>query len=107
MSRPKYLYALAFSLVLTGAVPGCAVYRKCGLQGCPGDAQITAEVRTVLDQYPALGPPNLLWVQTLDQVVYLTGQVNTELERQIADSLARQTPGVVRVVNTIAVSNVR
>ena len=107
MNGAKHLGALAFSLVLMGALAGCAVYRKCGFEGCPGDAQITAAVRAMLQQYPALGPPNLLWVQTLNQVVYLTGQVNTELERQIAESAARAAPGAARVVNTIAVSNVR
>jgi len=46
-------------------------------------------------------------MQTLDKVVYLSGQVNTDLERQIAESAAHEAPDVARVVNTIAVSNVR
>jgi osmotically-inducible protein OsmY len=92
------------ALILAGAVSGCATYRKCGLGGCPGDEQITTEVTALLHQYPELQPPNLVYVQTLDGVVYLTGQVNTESERAQAKSVARQAAGVKRVVNSINVS---
>ena len=104
MSSPKQLYALAFALILTGSLPGCAVYRKCGFHGCPGDAKITAEVQALFDQYPVLGPPSLLRVKTLDRVVYLTGQVATELQRDLAESVAREAPGEARVVNSIALT---
>jgi osmotically-inducible protein OsmY len=63
---------------------GCASYRKCGLEGCPGDQQISADVNARFDRYPELQPPNIIRVQTLDRVVYLTGQVNTGLTRQFA-----------------------
>jgi len=43
-------------------------------------------------------------VQTVDQVVYLNGQVDTELQRELAESLARVVPGVKRVVNSINLS---
>jgi osmotically-inducible protein OsmY len=104
MRRPNHLYALVFTLVLTGALPGCAVYRKCGFAGCPGDAEITAQVRALFDQHPALKPPNLLEVQTLDHVVYLSGVVDTDLERQMADSVAHEVKGVAKVVNSIGLS---
>ena len=80
------------------------MYRKCGLSGCPGDATITADVRTRLNQYPELEPPNLIYVQTLDHVVYLTGQVDTDTERLLAKSVALETGGVTRVVNSINLS---
>ncbi len=51
--------------------------------------------------YLELEPPNLIYVQTLDRVVYLTGQVNTETELELAQSLALHVPGVTRVVNSI------
>jgi osmotically-inducible protein OsmY len=105
MSRPKQLGAVTLALIVMSALCGCAAYRKCGLRGCPGDAQITSEVRGLLDQYPALGPPNLVWVRTLDRVVYLSGQVDTELQRQSAESVAHKASGVARVVNSIGVSN--
>jgi osmotically-inducible protein OsmY len=41
-------------------------------------------------------------VQTLDGVVYLSGQVMTHLERSEAEDLARQTVGVKRVVNMLS-----
>src|SRR5713226_8097448 len=107
MSRPNRLYALAFTLVLTGALPGCAAYRECGFGGCPGDAEITAEVRALFDQHPVLEPPNLLEVQTLDHVVYLNGVVDTDLERQTAESIAHQAKGVTKVVNSIGLSGGR
>lgn len=105
-SRPRLHYTSVFALVLTAALFGCAVYRKCGFRGCPGDADLTAEVRAQLDQYPALEAPNTVRVQTLDRVVYLYGQVDTDLERQLAESVAREAAGGARVVDSIAVSNV-
>ena len=91
---------LAAALLVTC---GCAAYRKCGLEGCPGDTQITSEVRALLSEHPDLGPPNLIRVQTLDRIVYLTGEVNTDLTRQTAEALVRQAPGVRRVVNSISI----
>jgi len=107
MATCKPLYVLAFVIIVTGTVPGCAAYgayRKCGSRGCPGDARITAEVRTLLNQHPALGPPNQLYVQTLDGVVYLTGQVATDLQRDTAESATHEATGVSRVINTIALT---
>ena len=105
--RHKPLYFLAFFIILTGTLPGCAAYSaysKCGSRGCPGDATLTAEVRALLNQHPALGPPNQVYVQTLDRVVYLTGRVATDLQRDTAESVAHEATGVSRVVNTIALT---
>ena len=101
MFRSRQLCAVASAVILTGSLCACAVYRKCGLAGCPGDARITADVKELFNQYPVLEPPNLVYVQTLDHVVYLTGQVNTDPERALAKSVALQVPGVTRVVNSI------
>ena len=107
MSRPSQLTALALALLLAGALPGCAVYNKCGFRGCPGDAEITAQVRAMFGRYPALEPPNVIEVQTLDHVVYLSGVVDTDLERQMAESVAQEVEGVKRVVNSIGLSGGR
>ena len=101
MMKLKPFYASALAIILISTLPGCAVYRKCGFRGCPGDAKITADVQAQFRRHPALEPPNLLHVQTLDHVVYLTGQVDTELERSMAESVAREVVGVTRVVNSI------
>jgi osmotically-inducible protein OsmY len=105
MSRLNTACAFAVALILAGALFGCATYIKCGFDGCPGDAKTTAEVRTLLNQHPDLEGSNSLYVQTLDHEVYLSGLVNTPLQRQMAESITLQAPGVVRVVNMIAISN--
>jgi osmotically-inducible protein OsmY len=107
MRRLNRLHALAFILGLTGALPGCAALTKCGFGGCPGDAEITAQVRALFRQYPALEPPNLLEVHTVDHVVYLNGVVDTDLERLTAESVAHEAKGVKRVVNSIGLSGGR
>lgn len=101
------LLDLTCALLLGAALAGCAEFRlvqKCGIHGCPGDAQISAEVRTLLDRHTELRAPNLIYVQTLDRVVYLSGQVATELQRDTADSVAAQASGVRRVVDIIGLS---
>jgi osmotically-inducible protein OsmY len=99
MSRK--FHAVVSAVILAGNLSACAVYKKCGFAGCPGDADITADVKALFNQYPVLEPPNLIYVQTLDHVVYLTGQVNTDPERALAKSVALQAAGVRRVVNSI------
>jgi len=101
------LYALAVSLILAGALSACAAYKKCGFDGCPGDAQITTQVRALFDEHPELKAPNLLDVQTVNHVVYLYGLVDTDLQREMAASVARQAPGVAKVVNSIGISGNR
>jgi osmotically-inducible protein OsmY len=101
MIAPQKSHLLVLVAILLGTLPGCAAYRKCGFAGCAGDAQITAAVQAQFRRHPVLEPPNLLHVQTVDHVVYLTGQVDTELERSLAESVARDVVGVTRVVNSI------
>ncbi len=101
-------FAAAFAPILAvGGLAGCATYEKCGLSGCPGDAQITANVQALLDRNPPLGPPNEVYVQTLDRVVYLNGVVDTPLEQRLAESVAREATGVTGVVNNIGLSGPR
>jgi osmotically-inducible protein OsmY len=107
MGRQNYLYAFAFTLVFASVTPGCAAYRKCGFRGCPGDADISAQVRTLLDRYPALQPPNLIQVHTVDHVVYLSGLVDTDFERQMAESVAHAAKGATKIENSIGLSGSR
>jgi osmotically-inducible protein OsmY len=104
MSTAPRTVPLALAAAIAVSLGGCAVidtWHKCG-SGCPGDAQMSAQVRTRLDQYPELLAPNHVYVSTLDRVVYLTGEVATDLQRETAESVARETPGVPRVVNLIS-----
>ena len=104
MNNLKTLHALPVILILAGALPGCATESKCGAGGCSGDAKITTDVQGRFDQHPDLGPPNLISVRTLNHVVYLSGEVSSGEFRDAAESAAHEVPGVVRVVNSIAVS---
>jgi len=97
------IVALAAALCLS-ACTGYQAYRKCGWHGCPADESITTQVRSLLGQHPALGPPNHVYVQTADGVVFLSGQVATDLQRETAEAVTREAPGVREVVNSIALS---
>ena len=101
---PKPLWGLTFALLLIGALPGCATYRKCGFEGCPGDGSITADVQKAFSQHPELGPPNSINVQTLNGVIYLSGLVGEGLDKRTAGEVAASAPGVARVDNEIAIS---
>ena len=94
------------ALLLTGALSACAQYRsyeKCAGGGCPGDANITANVQGSFAQHSELEGPDQLYVKTIDHVVYLSGTVETGLHRDIAASVAREVSGVTGVVNEIAI----
>jgi|SRR5271167_1739065 len=101
----KSLCAAALALSVSCTLPACAVYEKCGFAGCPGDAQITADVRALLAEHPGAAPPGAVSVQTLDQVVYLYGLVDTDLMREEVQEIAMQAPHVKKVVNSIGVLN--
>jgi osmotically-inducible protein OsmY len=100
----SHLSTVTFAVILTGVLPGCATNPKCGSDGCQGDAKITAAVQALFDTYPVLEPPNLLTVQTADRVVFLNGLVATDLQRDMAETVALRAPGVAMVVNGIAVT---
>jgi osmotically-inducible protein OsmY len=103
MSVPRTVRLMTLGLVIAGVLSGCATFEKCGFKGCPGDAQITAEVKVLFDRHPELGTS--IDVRTLDHVVYLYGLVDTPLGPEIAKSVALEAPGVTRVVSSIAYGN--
>jgi osmotically-inducible protein OsmY len=85
-------------------VSGCAS-RPCAA-GCQDDAAIQREVQGLLDEHDDLKAPNLITVRVQAGVVYLGGEVATELQRDNAESVARQSHHVKRLVNVIGVQNV-
>jgi osmotically-inducible protein OsmY len=94
------------SLVIAASVlSGCAAYRTCGFSGCRGDAEIRAGVETALAQHADLCVPRCPTVQSLDGVVYLSGTLATDLQRDDAGRVAMQVVNVKRVVNNIGVEN--
>jgi len=98
-SKLRFGLPLAIALVTASAA---AVAKEPTVSG---DAQITTSVQALLDRHPELGPPKSVTVQTRGGVVYLYGEVGAGLERETAESIAEQTPGVARVVDSIFVSH--
>ena len=99
------LRAAMLSFLVTVAATGCATFGKCGLSECPGDARISADVRALLAQSPALGSPSPISVRTIDGVVYLRGLVSTPYQIEQAGSIAGQATGVVSVENQLTIDN--
>jgi hypothetical protein len=103
MKNLRPLYALACAFALVGAISGCATDQSAA--GKMTDEKITAAVQAMINQHPDVGPPDSVRVQTLDHVVYLSGQVSQGLMKQTAEDVARQTLGVTRVVNNVDVTH--
>ena len=94
---------LATLMVLTAPLSGC-VSTKCTTAACAADAKITANVQALLAQRRDLGGTNQIHVDTRDGVVYLSGQVTTDLQREEAEDVARRAADVSKVVNNIALT---
>ena len=97
--------ATALCICLAASLAGCAPFGMCGLHECPADAKISAEVRTLLAQSPALGAPDLISVQTIQGVVYLRGLVSTPYQIEEAGSIAERAAAVTNVQNLLAIDN--
>jgi osmotically-inducible protein OsmY len=76
---------------------------KCAAGACQGDEAITANVKAALKQHSELNTSGELGVQTRNRVVYLSGSVDTGLEKNIAETTAKAVANVDRVVNAISV----
>jgi BON domain len=95
------LKTLGFAILVGQLISGCVLEKP----ATPEDARITSAVRGLLDEHPDLGPSNSIYVSTSKRVVYLSGQVSTGNERADAETIARRAPGVVEIVNNVAVEN--
>lgn len=100
MNPLERLYAIVLLALFACSLPGCATFEKCGY-GCPPDRKLTANIRQKLGSRGDYQ----VYVQAQDGVVFLSGLVYSDLELQDAESVVRDTPGVTRVVNMLAVSN--
>jgi osmotically-inducible protein OsmY len=106
MKRSR-LCAIACSAILLNGLAGCAVYqqyRQCGFFECPSDAKISADVKAHFRQHTATEPPNVIYVQTFNHVVYLSGLVDSVSDIDTAEAVARQTPGVTDVVSSFGMN---
>jgi osmotically-inducible protein OsmY len=68
------------------------------------DARISVDVRAAIFHRAEFAGDEIS-VQTRDGVVYLHGLVDTNVERAAVEDVAKATPGVKRVVNTIELRN--
>jgi osmotically-inducible protein OsmY len=105
MIEAEYFKAVVLAIVIVAPLFGCALEGQAATGARREDARIAANVKAVIDQHPDLGPPNLIYVDVRDHVVYLSGLVNTNLTVANAEALAHQVPGVARVVDSIGVEN--
>jgi osmotically-inducible protein OsmY len=90
-------------LLLSATLAGCTPELACSTADCSGDGKISAAVKTQLNKENALKIDNIR-VQTINHVVYLSGQVDTQRERFDAMSIAAHVAGVAKVVDNLGVS---
>jgi len=93
------------ALLLASSLSACATLRDHDSEGCSVDMKIRTNVQDLIDERADLGAPHSIHVQAIDRVVYLTGLVDTSVDKRIAESVAAHTPGVARVVNSIEQNN--
>jgi len=91
---------LLLSAIALSAFSGCAVLPASSNAGA--DESITANVQSSLAEHTGLEG---LTVQTVNGVVYLSGEVSTGVELQDAEAAALATQKVSRVVNSISVDS--
>jgi osmotically-inducible protein OsmY len=104
MTKWKYFTVTGgAALILSGTVAAWAGDRNSSMVGSLDDVGIKADVMEAIAQHRDLGPPNQIYVDTRNHVVYLSGVVITSQIEGSAEDAARQVPGVTRVVNTIGV----
>ena len=84
---------------------GACTVTPCKEQACRDDHALVDEVQQLLAQHPDLGPPNIISVQAHNGVVYLHGLVATDLQKQDAEDVIKQSPRVKRVANMIGLDN--
>jgi BON domain len=101
-SSSNRLRALVAAAILATALSGCAAFPRSSDPAV--DQKITAGVEAKFRQHPELEAPDLIGVQTINRVVYLSGTVSAGLQREYAESVASRAPGVTKVVNSISIT---
>ena len=97
MTKIRKMYIGALGLTVATAFSTFATAGTCVT--CGDDAQIETSIKTSFHELPYLG---WVHVQTLNHVVYLSGEVSAGLMSLTAAEIANGTPSVQRVVNTIS-----
>ena len=103
MPRSPRLAAAALAAALSAAactVPGIG---HCGTPQCAQDAELVAAVSQRINEHPSLRFFNLR-IQASEGNVYLLGAVDTEVDRALAEDVARAVPGVRQVYNGLGLN---
>ncbi len=104
----RWIYCAAMMLTL-GSFAGCAMdepQKPCTGDACVADADITRNIESSIRDHKELTDWTID-VQTIDGVVYLHGLVDTDVQRDLVESIARETRGVQGVENSIELRNQR
>lgn len=99
--KPRLSPAAIFALTCVSS--GCTTMPDYASAQRADSAALRDRVVERLAHDPALQPLTPLNVQARNKVVYLYGTVSTDLQRDLAGSVAAQTQGVDEVENLIAV----
>jgi osmotically-inducible protein OsmY len=92
---------------VAGAAAGAAgiavVYDHRKLENILKDQQITKKISDQVLANHALSEDTHIDVTTFNQIVLLTGEVNTQEQRQQAEDIARSNPDVTKIYNELTV----
>jgi hyperosmotically inducible periplasmic protein len=105
----RWMCGVTMLLTLGSLVSGCATnepQKPCTGDACVSDAEITSVVESSIHEHSELTDWTIE-VQTIHGVVYLHGLVDTGLQRDLVESIARETRGVQGVENSIELRNSR
>jgi hyperosmotically inducible periplasmic protein len=105
----RWMFCVAMTMTLAALVSGCATdepQKPCTGDACVSDAEITSVVESSLHERSELTDWTIE-VQTIHGIVYLHGLVDTSVQRDLVESIARETRGVKGVENSIELRNSR
>jgi osmotically-inducible protein OsmY len=97
------------TMTLAALVSACATdepQKPCTGDACVSDAEITSVVESSLHERSELTDWTIE-VQTIHGIVYLHGLVDTSVQRDLVETIARETHGVKGVENSIELRNSR
>jgi hyperosmotically inducible periplasmic protein len=110
MEKPmkRWMCHAVLMLVFVASAGGCMQEpaKPCTGANCVSDGEITANIKAEIGRHAELSDWTID-VQTINGVVYLHGLVDTGPQRQIVESIARETRGVTAVENGIELRNFR
>ena len=105
----RWIYCAAMTVAFGAFAVGCApaqTHKACSGENCVSDRDITHNIELEIRGHAELTGWTIN-VQTIDGLVYLHGLVDTSPQRDLIESIARETRGVKGVQNSIELRNYR